>query len=422
MKKTRNTIALLGNGFTNWGGGIDFLRFCVNALALVCGKSARLVILLPDPECTAVVTRIRGFLSPYKRMLKSAIAGERPRFQRIRPFSRSQLIDSFKNIDGNVEILFYSPREKLTSVVSRIQADVIIPSSISLGSSFPIPWVGYVYDFQHKYYPDYFSSEEIRDRDALFSTMLSEAPAVIVNAADVKKDIQKFYPKTACQVFDLPFSATPIESWFDPPSENVSMKYNLPEKYFVMCNQFWIHKDHATAFRALAVYIKNTGHKDVHIVCTGKTIDTRHPNYFHRLKQTVDVLGLTDKIHFLGHIPKKDQIDIMCGSIAVLQPTLFEGGPGGGAVYDAVAMGVPAILSDIPVNVEIKGLEGLLFFKVTDVDDMAVKMNLVHNIEYVRPNKKELLSAGRARTMAYGLRLLEAINYVLNVKDKSGRL
>lgn len=414
MKKTCNTIALLGNGFTNWGGGIDFLRFCVNALALVCDNSARLVILLPDPECATVVTRIRGFLSPYKRMLKSAIAGDRPRFQRIRPFSRAQLIDSFKNIDGNVEILFYAPHEKLTAAISRIQADVIIPSSISLGSSFPIPWVGYVYDFQHKYYPDYFTSEEIRRRDTLFSTMLSEAAAVIVNAADVKKDIQKFYPKTACQVFDLPFSATPIESWFEPSSENVSIKYNLPEKYFVMCNQFWIHKDHATAFKALAVYANKTGQQDVHIVCTGNTSDSRHPNYFSNLEKNIAQLGLTERIHFLGHIPKKDQIDILSSSIAVLQPTLFEGGPGGGAVYDAVAMGLPTILSDIPVNKEIDGLEGLLFFKTGDANDMAAKMILLQTKVLCKPDKEKLLAAGRERTKAFGLTLIDAIKSVLN--------
>lgn len=412
-----NKIAILGNGFSNWGGGIDFIRFCVNALALVCNDSTKLFILLPDPEYTTIVTKTRRFLSPYRRMVISLLTGQRPVFYRYKPFSRIQLTDSFQNIEGNVDIVFYSPREDIASVVASIQADVIIPSAYSLGSSFPVPWVGYLYDFQHKYYPDYCSNEEINKRDTQFSQMLAEASAVIVNAADVKKDIQKFYPQTKCNVFDLPFSATPIESWFEASSEDLTQKYKLPKKYFVICNQFWIHKDHTTAFKALAKYTKVTNHQDIHIVCTGNTVDSRHPNYFSNLKNTVNKLGLTDRIHYLGHIPKKDQIDIMRGSIAVLQPTLFEGGPGGGAVYDAVAMGVPAIVSDIPVNREIEGHEGLLFFKASDADDMAAKMIAVQNIVFVKQGKVKLLSAGRERTRKFGLRLLEAIEHVMKADN-----
>jgi len=411
--KPKFNIVLLGNGFTGWGGGIDFLRFCANALTLVCkDNNTRIVILLPDPENSTLMAKTRAILSPYKQMAIALLNRKTPYFYRHKPFSKKQLADSFKNIEGDVEIVFYRNGNDMASVVASIKADVVIPSSASLGTSFPVPWVGYLYDFQHKYYPDYFSNGAINKRDAQFSQMLAESSAVIVNAADVKKDIQKFYPQTKCKIFDLPFSATPIESWFDPPSKDLQEKYKLPKRYFVICNQFWIHKDHVTAFKALAKYSTVTGQQDVHIVCTGNTVDFRHPDYFSNLKNTVNQLGLADKIHFLGHIPKKDQIDIMKNSIAVLQPTLFEGGPGGGAVYDAVSMGIPAIISDIPVNREIKMENGLLYFKVEDADDMATKMIAVQNMAFGKQGKEKLLSAGRERTRAFGLRLLDAIEHV----------
>lgn len=410
--KTRNII-LLGNGFVSWGGGLDFLRFCANALNMVCDKKdTRITVLLPNPENVTFAAKLKSIVSPYKKMAKAMLTGRKAVSHQ--PFTKQQLTDSFRNIEGNIEIVFYPKKKELSSVLAAINADVIIPCMTSLGPSFPIPWVGYIYDFQHRYYPDYFSADEIRKRDVAFSKMLSDAQAVIVNADDVAKDISKFFPDTHCSVFALPFSATPIESWFAPPADDLAAKYALPDNYFIICNQFYIHKDHETAFRALATYIQRTNQQDVCILCTGNTYDSRHPDYFTHLSNKLAQLGLTQNIHFLGHIPKKDQIDIMKGSIAVLQPTLFEGGPGGGAVYDAVATGVPAIVSDIAVNKEIDGQEGVIFFKVSDSTDLAEKMIAVQNMTHEKRNTEKLLMVGRERTKKFGLRLLESIDFVTN--------
>jgi len=412
MKKNKLNIVLLGDVFVSWGGGVDFLRYCANALALVCDENVKLILLLPDSDNHTVIAKVRAAVSPYVKMTKDMLHGRKMTFERKNPFSKKQLADSFSNIDGNIEIIFYPKRNAIQPILSSVKADVVIPSFSPLKSSFSVPWVGYLYDFQHRYYPNYFSDHEIQRRDSRMGRMLAEANAVIVNSADAKKDILKFFPETECEIFDLPFSAVPIESWFEPPTEQLAHKYRLPQRYFAICNQFWIHKDHGTAFNAFAKYLKMTGEVDVHLVCTGDTADARHPNYFFDLKDKVCRLGLADSVHFLGYIAKKDQIDIMKGSIAVLQPTLFEGGPGGGAIYDAVAMGIPAVLSDIPVNREIDGYENLLFFKASDADDMAEKMVAVQNMAYERPDRENLLAAGRERTKKFGLRLLEAVQFV----------
>ena len=63
----------------------------------------------------------------------------------------------------------------------------------------------------------------------------------------------------------------------------------------------------------------------------------------------------------LGFIPKPDQIRLMREAVAVVQPTLFEGGPGGGSIYNAIALGRPVIVSDLPVNREIESSGDSLF-------------------------------------------------------------
>ena len=94
--------------------------------------------------------------------------------------------------------------------------------------------------------------------------------------------------------------------------------------------------------------------RDVHLVCTGATDDNRFPDYFSMFTDEVEKLGLKDQVHILGHIPKQDQLALLNGSLAVVQPTLYEGGPGGGSVYDAMSYGIPTIVSDIPINREIE--------------------------------------------------------------------
>jgi glycosyltransferase involved in cell wall biosynthesis len=96
----------------------------------------------------------------------------------------------------------------------------------------------------------------------------------------------------------------------------------------------------------------------------------------------------------------------------VLQPTLFEGGPGGGAVYDAVSLGVPAILSDIPVNREIENEPNLFYFEAGSAPDLAGKMRAFLKKEIRKPAREDLLSRGERRKRLMGDRLLEAVRFV----------
>ena len=120
---------------------------------------------------------------------------------------------------------------------------------------------------------------------------------------------------------------------------------------FLISNQFWVHMNHCVAFEALSYVIKTN--PEVHIVCTGNTNDYRNPDYYLSLLKKIEEFGIKNNIHILGYISKLEQIKIMYNSIGVIQPTLFEGNPGGGIAYNALAMDIPIILSDIAVNKEL---------------------------------------------------------------------
>ena len=119
-------------------------------------------------------------------------------------------------------------------------------------------------------------------------------------------------------------------------------------------------------------------------------------------------------VHFLGYIPKIEQMKILCQAQAALQPTLFEGNPGGGIAYNAIAMGVPILLSDIPVNLELQSPLAF-FFKKHDPESLKEAMIdlIMHRAELPSYRQEELLNQGEARVKKLAQAVRDALLYNL---------
>lgn len=398
--------------FFNWGGGVDLIHSFTKALLAVEGKhDIEIYLAVPDSDNIfyKTIKYIKSFLKvPIYLIKDKKITYEKPNF-----FNREMVLSTFSDVNDSIKVVRHqNSNEGFKTCLKDICADVVLPVSESLGYNFPTPWIGYIPDFQHKYYPQFFNSKEICRRDVYFKKLVDDAKILVVNAKSVKDDIFKFYPDTKVKIFNLSFAPILDSRWLEGmPEERLKAKYSLPDRYFLISNQFWIHKSHITAFEALSILKNKYDIDDIHIVCTGETYDYRFPNYFNELKEQIKALNITEKVHFLGFINKNEQINIMRNSIAVLQPTLFEGGPGGGAVYNAVALGIPCIVSDIEVNKEIKA-DNVLFFEKQSPEKMAIRMNEVLKEDAVRYSDDELIEKSRQRIQQLGLELMEAINYL----------
>jgi len=283
----------------------------------------------------------------------------------------------FQKVDV-VETDFSS--ESLNSIRDKYRLDVIFGASYPLPKEYSGKWIGYITDIQHRRFKNNFTWMERLRRDYIFSQILKHSGVACVNSFDVKNDLVNYYgAEYSDKIRVLPVCPFPRKQWLIDESDMLA-KYKLPKKYFLISSQLWVHKSHITAFRALKQISKK--HNDVYILCTGDTNDYRNPAYFGYLKDQVKSMGLTDKILFLGLIPKNDQIQIMRKSIAVLQPSIFEGGPGGGAVQNAIALGVRSIVADIPINREIKD-PTVTYFTAESYSDLAKKMNDLIGSAYV---------------------------------------
>jgi glycosyltransferase involved in cell wall biosynthesis len=396
-------IAILADSLARWTGGIDFLRLCVGALNSVSPETPW-SILLPSrsiPKSLVVLG---------KNAIK-ALAGMKA--SPLPTISRGELIDTLASSGVRIDVIEYRDAASgLASAMRRCRAEALFPCANSLGRTFPLPWIGYIPDLQHKRLPHWFSERERRARDKVFSRILAEAPAVVVNSAAVVKDIEEFYPNRKGRIFALPF-CPPVNLWrhSNPSGSEVRATYHLPARYFMVSNQFWIHKSHETVFMALR-HVRDAGH-DVRLVCTGNTFDYRWPEHFKNLEGIIEANDLRDYIHILGVIPKSDQLAIMRESLAVVQPTLFEGGPGGGSVYDAVSINKPSIVSDIPVNREID-IGVVRFFAAGSAEDLAGEMVNMLVTPPEMPSSEENLARLTMRQQELGSLLLDISHMLAN--------
>ena len=396
---------MLGAGFIGWGGGVDFLKAYVTPLQRM--NDCEIYVFIPqDSWLRRIAREVRYHFRT--KVLRRPIGRYSP------PYTTRELVDVFHS--DRVHVVVYNTYWNVLSDLKRAlkehDIDIVFPTILDMGRGFPIPWIPYLPDLQHKYYPEFFSDEEIGDRDISFQRLLHSAHSVIVEAQDVKNDLQKFYDVGDTEIFVMPYTAVPEAGWFS--LEDVDLdKYHLPEKYFLISNQFWLHKDHKTAFDALKL-LHDEGYTEYHIVCTGKTDDYRDAGYFQRLLESLQKNKMEDYVHFLGYIPKRDQIKILCQSQAALQPTLFEGNPGGGIAYNAISLGVPIILSDIPVNLELKSPLAF-FFRVKDPEslkDVMVKLIGGGGI-YPRYSQMELVEQGKSRLKNLSETLENVFRYTL---------
>ncbi|KKQ12055.1 MAG: Glycosyl transferase group 1 [candidate division TM6 bacterium GW2011_GWF2_36_6] len=361
-------IGIYAEGFISWGGGIDFIRNILQALTIHNDETASYTIFLliktnpiPNIKCCRAGYWVRKIL----RKTKISTHNYNTHIPHV--------IDAIKNIKGTFHTIFYHEHE-LEYIIKTYNIQIILPVLPSCYKSYiRIPQIGYIYDFQHEYLPHFFSVQEINQRKENFHEILSQCKTVIVNAQAVANDIKKFYPDCTTKIITLPFGATTPINLDVIDTKIIQEKYHLPSHFFLISNQFWQHKAHLIAFKALHLL----NHKNIHIVCTGNINDYRNKDYFASLEKAIFEMNISSQIHFLGHIPKWDQIGIMKKAIAIIQPTLFEGGPGGGCTFDAVSIGTPAILSDIEVNLEIKHIENIFFFKTNNEKSLADTMSKI---------------------------------------------
>lgn len=398
-------IGILTYGFSGWGGGIDFIRHMLTFLdeAHKSGGQVSTVLILPKDSFLDVLIKK---LYPFRNLLKQLLKKEKLSWRGMPTYSQAYLLQTFSEFIENTEIAISgsSYNAQLNDAI-KLGVDIVFPCIKVPPKNFKLPWIGYIPDFQHLYLPNFFTKLEIESRNIAFANMLHSAQNIIVYGKEVILDADRFYPGHTAKLHALPFCPCPQKEWVYS-SLDVREEYGINSPYFLISNQFWVHKDHGTAFRAFAKYCQEHGSAD--LVCTGEVCDYRFPAYAGELFSLLDSLGISKRVKILGHIPKIHQISLLKNSLAVVQATLFEGGPGGGSSYDAVSLGVPVIASNIAINLEID-CGDIVFFKAGNFQDLSRAMHSITQNAFSKKSNDELWKEGVERKCIISNALLDIL-------------
>ncbi|MBA2613904.1 MAG: glycosyltransferase family 4 protein [Bacteroidetes bacterium] len=299
----------------------------------------------------------------------------------------------------NIELSYLDKRSFIYRLWHKLKNDRFVADINALNLDVIYPLIAYapshsklnckafywMYDLQHKFLPELFSTEEIKSRDKMFEDMAANSSAIVFSSHDSKGHFEKFFANSKANKLVYNFVSL-IDRGVN---EAVTKSFNLPSAYFIVCNQFWPHKNHMVVLKALDHLIKEK--KKIHIVFTGRFDDIRNKKYVDELKGFIAEKQLSNYITLTGFISRKDQISLIKNAKAVLQPSFFEGWST--VVEDAKALNKFLIISEISVNRE-QVKTNVLFFKpedhlqlsnhlskLTDDETNGIQFNYAQNIE-----------------------------------------
>jgi glycosyltransferase involved in cell wall biosynthesis len=333
-------------GGAGWLGGRNYLWNLLHALRFVEKPQLQPVLLSARGEADELL--LAGVEHFERRGALASVWARRVGTATTRLFGRN-LVDEYWLRQARVDVFSHGP---------------------PLGARSRVPWIFWIPDVQHRRFPAFFSSFERRDRDAFFSLALRHAAAVVTSSAAARDDLVRFYGNRAERVRVLHFVSSPrVDLGKLAPLDDLRRRLDVPARYFHLPNQFWKHKNHDVVISALAEAVRVE--KELVVIATGAKDDYRNPRFYDELMARVRGLGLADRFRHLGTVSYDDLMALMRHSVAVINPSLFEGWSS--TVEEAKSIGKTVLLSDIDVHREQAPARGHFFA----ADDPAALTDLL---------------------------------------------
>ncbi len=228
------------------------------------------------------------------------------------------------------------------------RVDVLFENAQFYGRNIGVPTIAWIPDFQHRELSHLFSRGAWWKRELGFRAQIHAGRTIMLSSNDARTSCEHYYPNTRDRTHVVRFAVPPSHVPDASEIASVIRTYDLPARYFYLPNQFWQHKNHLLVIDALAL-LKERGEK-VLVVASGKQLDPYRPEHFEKIQARLRSTGVSDQFRMLGLVPYEDIAPLMAGSIALLNPSLFEGWST--TVEEARGLAVPMILSDLPVHRE----------------------------------------------------------------------
>lgn len=388
MKPYRIVIGLPLIGDGHWSGGLNYQRSLLQLIAgpLADRISAR-VIVSPGQEKLAMDSFGPWLEKPLIVDSRATGAGRGWRIAQALMTGRDKAFSRLATEHG-IDVMFETARY--------------------FGANFPIPLLVWFPDFQHRHLGKLFSPWAWLHRELGFRAQGLGSRMILLSSKTAQADCEHFYPKLRGRTSVARFTGKIELLTILEHAKDVRAKYGLPEQFFYLPNQFWVHKNHAIVLDAL-IYIRaaqNGLSAMPPIVMSGDVKDHRDLGLFTRVMAKAQTDGLSPWFRHLGLIPYEDVLALNAASLAVLNPSYFEGWAS--SVEESKSLGTTLILSDIPVHKE--QAPGAYFFPK---DAPSVLADVLRNV-LVQPGPtrsltESLATSNQSRMQEFAVGFLSAI-------------
>ena len=392
-------IGLVHGPAMNWSGGINYIQNIARALSVVPAHIRRRF------EIHLIVTA----------------SADVSHYDCIRHLFRA--VHSEEDYIGWLDKPAEEPAEAwppLHRFLRDLGLDFVYPYPIHL----PIPaapdinTAAWIPDFQHIHLPEFFSDDEIRGRTGHFGLIAHRLDNVVLSSESAFSDFRSLFPEAAEKVKVLRFRTLAEASWYAGDAASVVSAYKLPARYFIVCNQFWQHKNHHVVLDALSLLREEGVFPE--IVMTGGLSDYRNPVYIDSILAKIHQRGLAKQVYLLGMLPRDRQIQLLRAAQAVIQPSLFEGWST--IVEDSRAFGKLLLMSDIDVHLE-QAPKGGRYFERHSASSLAKLIRQSWNTATPQPDPAQEARArdsNLAEVVEFGLHFLKIAG--LDIGTASPRL
>jgi glycosyltransferase involved in cell wall biosynthesis len=353
----RKKIGLIYSYSENWIAGSYYIQNIIKSVKLISDdqKPQFIIFHKKDTDISEIISIGYPFLTfivlPTLSLIERAINKISYRLFQKAPIRRHDYSEILENIYIFNGLLWRIPE------MNNIKNKVL--------------WIG---DFQEEYLPELFSKSKISERRRQNNKISKTQLKIAFSSYSCLDDYNKFYPQNSNVLRVLQFCSI-LPSYNEISLSELLKKYSIESKYFILPNQLWKHKNHIVVLEAAKI-LKNSG-VEFQIIFTGKEYDFRNPTHHIDIKEFILKNNLTNNIKLLGFIDRRDQLKLMLDSIAIIQPSLFEGW--NTSVEDAKNLNKFTILSDIPVHKE-QMVENCIFFNPSDESELAsiLKSYIIH--------------------------------------------
>ena len=353
-------VAFLGKHSKNWMGGINYHKNLFFALQSQKTKKINPFVFLgkkADPE-------ILSAFEPYAEIVQDSM------------FDRMTL----KWIVSNVLSHYFNYPLFLNALMEKHNISLISHSNLTY-KGIKCKTASWIPDFQHVHLPHMFSEKEIHSRNQSMQAILNNSDSVILSSHDAYNDCLAFDEHCKSKLHVLQFVSQPDPAVFTLKSDFIKNKYPIPEKYFYLPNQMWKHKNHMAVFEAIK-NLKNNG-IEINLICSGLMSDYRNTDFINEMKSYISDNGLDNNIKLLGLIDYLDVLYFMRYSVAVINPSLFEGWSS--TVEECKSMGKNMILSDLDVHKE-QNPAGSAFFSLGQPESLEELLTSTWTADTPIPN------------------------------------